>query len=72
MSRDEYEQEVAGYYSFIANKIKDAEVNIKQIKDPELVTETKALVKKALDALTNVMAGYDRLELVVNEGYEDD
>ena len=57
---------------FIANKIKDAEVNIKSIKDPELVMETKALLKKASDAIVNAQAGYERLELLMNEGWEDE
>lgn len=72
MSREEYDQEVSGYYMFIANKIKDAEVNIKSIKDPELVMETKALLKKASDAIVNAQAGYERLELLMNEGWEDE
>lgn len=72
MTRAEYDMELANLYSFIANKVKDAEVNIKQIKDPELAMETKALLKKAKDSIDNAEAGYERIELLMNEGWNDE
>lgn len=72
MTKAEYDYEIANLYAFIANKIKDAEVNIKQIKDPELAMETKALLKKASDAIDNANAGYERLELTMDEGWSDE
>lgn len=71
MTRQEYEEEISGHYAFIANRIKDAEVNIRQIKDPELAMETKALLKKVGDAIAGAQAGYERLELTMNDGWEE-